>query len=766
MNACRQTRRGTRCAAPARAPFLSKMFRVALAIAILTPVSWPTASAWEPTPGASAQLNAKLDEPGSMMLRDATLADWVFAIKQEWGINIVTGVDLQNEAVDAGFEETPLREILAEILFVRGFGYQAVGNSLRIVKLEDLGALRPGFETAILPLERLQAIEVEPSIKLLMSPGASVQSIPSSRSLIVVDTPAQIEKIKAHLQILEENARKHGERRAPGGPAGAGVGPDGGPEIASPVPVQRTEVLQVQFLNAVNIVPTIQAVMPSGRVAAMEEENQLVVSGPENEVAAVGDLLKQIDVPRQQVRITALLYDVDLEVLEEFGFNWDNQLKGRLNAAGDPQSLFALSSQNFATTAPADAAAAATDVATSAATGSLGGLATIATVSRHFDMKSVLRALDTTDGSRLLARPNVIAYDRVEAKFQSVSEIPVQQLTQTEAGGNIGTTSFREAGITLTVTPEIMDDGTVKMSVTPEFSVLAGFQGGQPIIDRRSATTTIRLLDGQTTVIGGLVRRNELEVQSGLPHLARMKYLGFLFRDHQTTVTESELLVFIKAEIISTGQPEKERDEAARMVGDDLLNNIPYASHSPITSYCGDPYCPYHHPRPWGSALPPSACTGCESGKHGVPLDEKYYGEGASGRDVVPNPQAPDPRPPVLPPPVPPSESVLPPAPNEATTDNPPPVVIEEARRRAARESRTAMRRLPAVSRPPAQPDVVRATPQLPSQQARPVTPPRSDVRTAGRPGTTAASSAPPAQPTQPPARQADQRPWWKRVFN
>jgi len=301
--------------------------------------------------------------------------------------------------------------------------------------------------------------------------------------------------------------------------------------------------------------------------------------------------------------------------MEQFGFNWAHAIKGRPNAAGDPQSLFALSSENFAADAtfnPLPGRPILADTAATAfASGSLGGLATLTNLSRHFDMRTIIRALDTTDGSRLLARPNIIAYDRTEATFSSVSEIPVQELTQTTAGGNIGTTTFREAGITLTVTPRIMQDGTILMEVTPEFSVLAGFQGGNPIIDRRTATTTVQLRNGQTTVIGGLLRRNEFETQSGLPCLSKLKYFGVFFRDHETTVTETELLVFISAEIIPLEHPTPPRDEAAKMVAADLLEQVPYASHGPITPYCCDPYCPYHHPRPWGSALPPSVCTAC-----------------------------------------------------------------------------------------------------------------------------------------------------------
>lgn len=759
MNARRQMRRGKSTSALSQGRFVTALCHLAMAIALIVAGPWSTSRALAQQLRGSAELEAKLDTRGSITLRKAALADWVFAIKQEWGINIVSGVDLQNETVDGGFEDTPLREILSEILFVRGYGFQAVGNSLRIVTIQELGAMRPGFETAILPLDLLQPSEVQPHVELLISAGATVQSVPSSRSLIVIDTPEHIKKIQAHLAALETNARKHAERLGTAGGVATDV-PGIGIREARP----RVQVFPIQFLKSDEIVASIQTVVPDGQVASMKAENRLIVSGPTDQLAAAAELLKLIDVARQQVRITALLYDVDLEVMEQFGFNWSHAGKGRLNASGDPNSLFSISSDNFTTTpssAPLPGSALIADTAATAATnGSLGGLATLSNFSRHFDLSMVIRVLDTTDGSRLLARPNVIAYDRIEAKFTSVSEIPVQQLTQTTAGGNIGTTTFREAGITLTVTPSIMQDGTVKMDVTPEFSVLAGFQSGQPIIDRRSATTTIHLYDGQTTVIGGLLRRNELENQSGLPGLSKIKYFGALFRDHDTTVSESELLVFIKAEIIPMGSGGTPRDEAAREVAQDLLDHVPVASRGPITPYCGDPYCPYHHPRPWGSALPPSACTACADGEsvgHVITDSPGYYAPAAPGYEVLPVPSTSEQLP---------SNTQVP---RPAATGNaggpPMPVITDEARRRRLESQRTALRRLPAVNDNQRSRDAERTTPRLPSAQARPVAPPRSDRRmtnTALRPQPTAGP-----QERQPPAaeQQADNRPWWTKLF-
>jgi hypothetical protein len=415
--------------------------------------------------------------------------------------------------------------------------------------------------------------------------------------------------------------------------------------------------------------------------------------------------------------------------------------------------------------------------ATAFTTGALGGLATLSNLSRHFDMTTIIRVLDSTEGSRLLARPTIVAYDRVEARFSSISEIPVQELTQTAGGGEIGTTTFREAGITLTVLPHIIQDGTILMQVTPEFSVLAGFTNGNPIIDRRSATTTLRIRDGQTTVIGGLLRRAEREDQNGLPGLSKLKFFGVFFRGHESTITESELLVFIKAEIIPLEHTIPLRDQAAHLTTTDLLEAVPYASHGPITPYCGDPYCPYHHPRPWGSALPPAACSACQdngSFGHAFPRDPAYYGPAPTIQD--------EPLPtPVVPPVLPPSGSVLPLVPGNGNIPVPPPVVIDEARRRALLGQRTAIRRLPPLNGQTR--TAIRPRPVAPRTHSIPIARPQSDLRTANRStrvrrtnGTqrpTVGTTQQPAVRTQQPAvgtppaaigqtRSSNGRPWWQ----
>jgi general secretion pathway protein D len=217
------------------------------------------------------------------------------------------------------------------------------------------------------------------------------------------------------------------------------------------------------------------------------------------------------------------------------------------------------------------------DTATNGATVAFGAL------SQNFDMSAVAAALKNANDARLLANPTVAVLENEEAIFKSVTEIPYQQLTQTQQAGQIGTTAFKEAGVTLRVMPKIAADGTIRMAVSPEFSRLTGFTPGdnQPIIDTRSATTTLGVANRQTIVIGGLRERRDIGDFRGVPYLMDMYIVGKLFRYRKTDVRESELVVFISPEIISTADTVNQREQ---MIIDTIgcrLNQIPEAEGCP-----------------------------------------------------------------------------------------------------------------------------------------------------------------------------------------
>jgi general secretion pathway protein D len=183
------------------------------------------------------------------------------------------------------------------------------------------------------------------------------------------------------------------------------------------------------------------------------------------------------------------------------------------------------------------------------------------------------------------------------ASLKVVTQVPVQQLTQTQQGGSIGSTAFKEAGIMLDVTPRIANDGTIEMEVAPTYSTVSGYSNGNPIIDTRTATSVVRVNHGQALVIGGLRSKTTVETVKGIPGLMNVKYLGALFRAHETDVRESELLVFIMPEIVGY-QGGLDREMDALCVTQKQLSRIQTAVDGPCTPDCKDKHCPHHNPRP------------------------------------------------------------------------------------------------------------------------------------------------------------------------
>jgi hypothetical protein len=120
------------------------------------------------------------------------------------------------------------------------------------------------------------------------------------------------------------------------------------------------------------------------------------------------------------------------------------------------------------------------------------------------------------------------------------------------------------------------------MEVAPEFSRLVGFDSnGQPIIDTREAKSTLRVANRQTVVIGGLRQRDDIGEFNAIPYLGDMKIVGRLFRARDTTVRESELVVFIMPEIVDCPTDPSCRQDLVEDTVRCRLDQIPKAEGCP-----------------------------------------------------------------------------------------------------------------------------------------------------------------------------------------
>ncbi len=427
-----------------------------------------------------------------------------------------------------------------------------------MLPLDQLGSLKPMFNSEIIKLEQAAPDDLINVVEALLSPQGKAIPVPASNSIMVLDYPDRVEMIRERMRVLDRPRQRSFRPVVPGQPLAPGQA--GPPAVGPPMVELDVRVFRPQYVKVQTLLPAIESLLSeAGRVAVLENEDQIVIADRVDLVDVIEEAVQALDRPRPQVRIWAMIYDCSLEDIERIGINWNARFFGNARRADGT---------------PADQILLNTITAANPAAGVPNGALTVMSLGSNVDITAVINALRASSDSRLLADPNVVVSNHEPAKIEIVTEIPYQQLTEGLEGGTIGTTAFREAGVTLEVTPHIARDRTISMFINPRFSVLAGFTENdeQPIIDRREAKTTLRVANGETFVLGGLRQRSRVHQRTGIPYLKDVKYLGKLFRFQQDTFRESELLVFITPEIIGVTADSRPREHAAADLGREELN--------------------------------------------------------------------------------------------------------------------------------------------------------------------------------------------------
>jgi general secretion pathway protein D len=586
----------------------------------------------KPDDAPKIPLAEALERSGDLICRNMTMDAAIFAIRETWKINIVTGKEMQG-TVNGVFTKTPLREVLDAILLANGYSYRVIGESLVIQPSQDVGFSNPLFRSVTLPVEHGSIEEIVEGATLLKSSTGQVKPFPRTRSIMVVDYADRVEAITAFVRNMDA----------------AASGATGGTPVQFPTHLD-VAYFHTHFIPVDNAKqPLLSVLSPMGRVATMPRENRLIVVDFPANLEMARKVMDRLDRPRPQVRITALIYDISLQDVEKLGLNWGTTGKGGdLDADGNAKQALQFETSTLAPFASGEA----------------GGTLTVRSLTRNFDINTILQLIQNANDARLVANPNVTVVDNELAEWKSVSEIPYQQITQSELGGQIGTTAFKEAGITLRVQPQIAGDGTIEMMVEPEFSRLAGFTPteDQPILDTRKATTRVRVANRQTIVLSGLRQRSDTGEFNGIPFLKDVKYVGNLFRSRNTNVRESELIVFIMPEIICYDDAPGAREYQALETINCRLNGVPYAEGcQPPGCFDGcpagevlplppiDETAPAEEPQ--APTAPPTTVDGTSSMR--PPYDARFRADNATGlrtaqkKQAAPKPDASKQKPPM-----------------------------------------------------------------------------------------------------------------------
>jgi type IV pilus secretin PilQ/predicted competence protein len=315
----------------------------------------------------------------------------------------------------------------------------------------------------------------------------------------------------------------------------------------------RVLTLPLSYAKAPELVPilTRSALSPRGEVQVDTRTNTLIVRDLADRLATASELVKALDRPQPQVEIEARIVQTTRDFARAIGVEWG--LNGRVDPAlGNTTNLAfpnrgSLSGRTGGVQGPTQGDASAdrgVNLGVPAATSALG--LALGAVNGAVNLDVVLSQLESSGRGRLLSTPRVSTQNNIEAEMTQGVQIPIQTVAN-----NTVTVSFKDAALTLKVTPQITASNTIIMRVflenaTPDFSRAVN---GIPPIDTQRAVTTVLVADGETTVIGGIYVSLEQASHDRVPLLHRLPLLGWLFKRDILSDESRELLIFITPRI-------------------------------------------------------------------------------------------------------------------------------------------------------------------------------------------------------------------------
>jgi len=327
-------------------------------------------------------------------------------------------------------------------------------------------------------------------------------------------------------------------------------------QVAGQVPATRPS-------GAVTVAPATVARPVAGQVSTVLEAagnisvvaepntNTLIINAPPEYFEMVQRLVEQLDQPAPQVLIEAIVAEVSLDARRKLGVEWSWTLKDHFGSSGETGTL-------------------STGLGAAATAAELPGFRYAISGDK---VTSLLRALATDEKVSILSTPRIFTSNNRQAVINISTTTPYTSSVQvSEIAGQMFSIQFIDVGIILTVTPRISADGTVTMDVVQEANDILGYEefgGGNvtaraPRIARRSAEATVTVADGQSVILGGIIRDNSTKTVNKVPLLGDIPLLGALFRSATTTKQKTELMVFLTPRVVRSPQDAQALTESQR----------------------------------------------------------------------------------------------------------------------------------------------------------------------------------------------------------
>ncbi len=282
---------------------------------------------------------------------------------------------------------------------------------------------------------------------------------------------------------------------------------------------KRTEIIGIDYVDLENVSSIVQDNIPEVKLSKNELTREIIISGNTMDVERAVNLIENLDIPRRQVIIEARLEEISMTETSSMGIsNPENNLP-TIEFIKDPMGQI----EGITGTWP-----------------------------------DYISALKSEGKAETLANPRLMTLNGEEGNMLIGEQIPVKGI---DAEGELSIT-YIEAGITLNFTPWITKENYIELEVTPKVSSLGEeLYEGFPAIRTREVTTKLRLKDGQSFAIAGLIQEDMKTSENKVPLLSEIPILGRLFRYDTDDTEKTELVIFITPRIVEDKQREEVKEK-------------------------------------------------------------------------------------------------------------------------------------------------------------------------------------------------------------
>lgn len=299
----------------------------------------------------------------------------------------------------------------------------------------------------------------------------------------------------------------------------------------------------------------------TGSISVINQGNCLLVRDHQKNVILVKDMLKQLDAPLPQIHIEARIVAITDMGKKQLGVKWGYQ-----NYKDD--DALASKSKPINITSDLSVDSPSTSIA-------------MGFIWNNMNLNVELQALAEDDQLEILSAPSVLVLDGNKAEIKQGQEVPYTS----QSGDNLNT-SFREANLSLQVTPKILENNLIMLDVkvTNDSVDETSNVGDEPLINRQELTTNLYLEDKVTVVIGGIKGNKHMERISGIPFLSDIPILGRLFKSTDKRTGKYELLIFITPTVVSMNAARKYGQQANQYISQKITQPIveEFASSHPL----------------------------------------------------------------------------------------------------------------------------------------------------------------------------------------